>query len=199
MCFPALITGLATAFGTTAATVSTGFAVAGAATTAYGAYQQSAAQKDAAKYSASVANANAKTAEFRAQDALDRGQRDAENVGRRQSALRGQQKAGLAQAGLDLSSGTPGAILEATDYYGLQDQATSANNAGKEAYGHRAQGANYTAEAGAQTARASSISPFSDAGLSLLGSATKVASRWLDNNPVQGSGSPWSAIGTGPR
>lgn len=161
---------------------------------AVGQYQQSAAQKSAAKYSAAVANANAKVAEFKAQDALDRGQRDAEEVGRRQAGIRGQQKAGMAKAGLDLSSGTPGSILDSTDYYGLQDQATSVNNAGKEAFGHRAQGASATAEAEAQTARARSISPFGDAATSLLGSATKLSSKWYDKQPTPGSRSAWGPI-----
>lgn len=191
MCFAALMPAIQSV-GSFLSTNATALQFASAGLSAIGTYQQSAAQKSAMKYSAAVANANAKVAEFKAQDAIDRGVRDAEEVGRRQAAIRGKQRAGFAAAGLDLSSGSAAGVLEATDYYGLGDQATAIDNASKEAFAHRAGGANYQAEAAARTAQASNISPVRDAGFSLLGSATKIATRWYDTEPAFGSGAAWS-------
>ena len=188
MCLPAVIAPIA-AFAAQNATL---LSVAGAGLSAYGVYQQSAGQKAAAKYEASVASANAKVAEFKAQDALDRAQVDAENVGRRVASMRGQQKAALAANGLDLSSGTPQSILSATDFYGLADQATVANNANREAAGYRTQGANYQAEASMQRSRASSISPFTSMATSLLTSAGSLSDKWTVKNPTAANtGSAW--------
>ncbi len=190
MCLPAVIAPIASFMSANATLLS----VAGMGMQAVGAYQQAQGAKAAAKYEASVASANAKVAEFKAQDAQDRAQVDAENLGRQIAATRGKQKAAMAANGLDLSSGTPQSILDATDFYGLQDQTTLATNANREAAGYRTQGANYQAEASMQRSRASSISPFTSMATSLLTSAGTLSDKWTAKNPAPafGSGSAWS-------
>lgn len=131
---------------------------------AYGAYQQGEAAKDAASY-------NAKVAEIQRQDALDRGQGDQEALGRKIGGLRGQQTANMAANGLDLTSGTPAAVLAQTDYYGLEDQRTVANNTAREAAGFGYRGDMARATSG-------SIDPGMAAGASLLTNSGNVADRW---------------------
>lgn len=138
--------------------------IAGTAMSAYGQYQQAQASKDAANY-------NAKVAELQRQDALDRGQADQEALGRKIGGLRGQQTANMAANGLDLSSGTPAAVLAQTDYYGLEDQRTVANNASREAAGYGYRGA-------MARATSDSIDPGTAAGASLLTNSGNVADRW---------------------
>ncbi len=136
----------------------------GLALSAYGAYNQSKAAKQAAQY-------NAKVAEMQGQDAIDRGDTDQQTVGRKQAAMRGQQTANMAANGLDLSSGSPSAILDQTDYYGLADQATTINNSRREAAGFKSRSAMASAQADA-------YSPLTTAGASLLTSSGTVADRW---------------------
>lgn len=174
---------------------STPIGLIGAGMQALGTYQQAQGAKAAAKYEASVASANAKVAEFKAQDAIDRGQRDAETLGRQIAATRGKQKATLAANGMDLSGETAQSILSGTDFYGVQDQQTLATNTNREAWGFRTQGAGYEAEASMQRARASSISPLMSTATSLLTSAGTLADKWTQRNPSSpafGSGSAWS-------
>jgi len=182
MCLPAIA-----AF---AAANSGVISLVGAGVSALGQYQQSKAAKSAAKYEAAVADSNAKVAEFKAQDAQDRAQVDAENIGRQQAAMRGKQKAAIAANGIDLSSESAGSILNATDFYGLQDQKTAVDNGGREAWGYRTQSANYRTEAQMQRNKASSISPFGSMATSLLGSAGSLSERWAAKNPT-GSTSSW--------
>lgn len=189
MCIQAIVAPIA-AFAAQNATL---LSLAGAGMSAIGTYQQAQGAKAAAKYEASVASANAKVAEFKAQDAIDRGQRDAETLGRQIAATRGKQKAAIAANGMDLSSGSAQSILAATDFYGNQDQQTLASNTNREAWGNRVQGANYQAEASMQRAKASSISPFTSMATSLLTSAGSLSSKWTQpSGPAFGSGSAWS-------
>ena len=138
--------------------------VAGAGMSAYGQYQQAEAMKDAANY-------NHKVAEMQAADARDRGAVEQEQLGRKIGQLRGQQRANMAANGLDLSDGTPAALLDQTDYYGLEDQRTLATNIEREASGF----SNRARLAGMQ---ADGIDPMLSAGGSLLTSAGNVADRW---------------------
>lgn len=167
--------------------------IAGAGFGAVSSYQSAQAQKSAAKYESAVASANAKTAEFAAQDAQDRGIREAEALGIQQNALRARQRATMAANGLDLASGTPQAVQDTADFYGLQDIETTANNANREAWSLKSRGQNFRTDAAMQSARAGAISPFSSAATSLLGSAATISSKWLDRTPTApGATSIWS-------
>jgi len=161
----AATTGAATAGGlSTLQTAGLAASIAGTGMQAYGQYQQAQAAKDAATYNQKVAN-------IQANDAIDRGDLEQQQLGRKISALRGQQTANMAANGLDLSSGTPAAELAQTDYYGLEDQRTVANNANREAAGYRTR----ATMAGMQ---ADSYNPGLTAGASLLSGGGQVADRW---------------------
>lgn len=162
MCLPTI----AAAWGMT--TFQAGTIIATTASTALSAYSAYSQQRTAAK----VASNNARVAEYQAQDAERRGEQQAQEIARKASQLQGTQRATMASRGLDLTSGTPADLIEQTDFFASIDQATARTNARKEAWGKRAMGANYSAEA-------SSYSPLMSAGSSLLGGATSVADRWM--------------------
>lgn len=134
----------------------------------YGQYQQGEAARNAAIYNQKVAN-------LQAQDAQDRGSLEQEALGRKISALRGQQRANMAANGLDLSSGTPEALLDQTDYYGLEDQRTVANNTNREVATYKNRGNLYGMQA-------DSASPLLAAGGSFLTGAGAVADKWYRYN-----------------
>lgn len=154
----------AAAGGTLLSNLALAASVVGAGVSAYGAYQTSKAGKAAADYNAELGN-------IKARDAVTRGENEQQRVGAQQASVRARQSANMAANGLDLSSGSPLSVLEQTDYYGLQDQYTVANNANREAWGYRA-------SAAGDAAAARAANPAMAAGASLLGSAGQVADRW---------------------
>jgi len=153
-------------------------AVAAMATSAASAYQSSEARKEAGKYDAAVSRNNAKVSEWKASEAEDRATDQAMRVGRQTSDLRGKQKAAFAANGLDLGMGSPQAVLDQTDYYGLEDQRTATANGASEAWGYRQQGSNFTAQADWSQRKSDAESPWLSAGMSALGSASTVADKW---------------------
>jgi hypothetical protein len=174
----------------------------GAMFSAMGKMQEAEAQQKQANAAARIADNNARVAEWQAQSAETKGQADVENVGRKQSDMRGKQMAGMAANGVSLADGSPAAILEQTDYYGLADQRNAAQNSSDEAWALRARGTNSQNEASMQRSKASGMSPFGAGVGSLLGSVGDVADKWATKNPssskssgVLGSWSPWSFAG----
>lgn len=185
MCIPALAV-LGTAMGASAASAAavgtmTAVSLASAGMSAYGMYQQSRAAKDMANYNAQIADNNAKTAEIQAQDALKRGDEDANAIRRNADMLKGSQRASMAAKGLDLAEGTAAELQDQTDFFSLVDQQTARGNAAKHAWGIRVQGGNYNSEAAMQRASARSINPGFSAATSLVGSAGQVADRWYSS------------------
>ena len=160
--------GTATAGLTTLQTASLLTSAAGAGLSAYGQYRQAEAAQQAAIY-------NQKVAGIQARDALDRGEREGEAMGRKISAMRGQQRANMAANGLDLSYGSPAAVLDQTDYYGLEDQRTIANNARREAAAYESRGNLYGMQA-------SSADPMLASSGSLLTGSGIVADKWYRYN-----------------
>lgn len=158
-----LSTGASATAAATVGTLATVSAV-GSGISALSAYNQASAAKQ-------IAANNATTAEYAARDAERRGELDAQRVQREAASLKSTQRATLAGHGLDVSYGTAGDIQDSTDFFGLSDAATVRTNAAKEAWGRRAQGANYRGESNA-------INPGMTAAGSLLSSAGQVASRW---------------------
>lgn len=145
----------------TAALVAT---VASAGAQAYGAYQQSAAEKAAAKYNAAVAQNQAADARRRGEEEAIRKQREARR-------LAGAQRTSFAARGIDISAGTAGDIIDETNFFGLTDATTARNNAAREAAG-------FTSEANLYRTQARNANPLAAAGVSLLGSAGTVAQQW---------------------
>lgn len=158
---------------------------------AVGAYKAASAQKDADKWQAQVAGANAQTSEALAVDAIARGQVASNQVRRQGEQLQGRQRAVLAARGLDMTQGSVQSILQDTDYFSRLDQATVRSNASREAWGYRTQKTNYQNAAIFAQSRADQIDPlfqgamgaaasyFGGGGtLGFLGDGMQVASRW---------------------
>lgn len=151
---------------------------AAAATAAYGAYQQSEAGKDAAKYQAAVNENNAKITDYQAQDAMRRGDEDANRIARQANIMKGQQRAAQAASGLELTEGTASELQAQTDFFSLVDQDTAKDNARREAWGIRQQGVGFRNESSMQRAKAAGTNSGMAAVSSLLGSSGKVAGSW---------------------
>lgn len=151
----------AAAVGTmTAATMAAG------ALSAYGTYQQGQTAK-------AVAQNNQVMAEYAAQDAQRRGEKEVHELRMRAAQLKGTQRATMASRGLDLSEGTPADILDQTDFFAQIDQDTARHNARKDAWRYRAEGTAQRAQ-GDAAARQANIGAFS----TLLTTAGSVASKW---------------------
>lgn len=144
-----------------------GTAIASTALSAVSAYNQS-------KAAQATANANAQTAEYKAQEAARLGEQQAIEVQRKGAAAKSSQRVALAANGLDLGYGTAADLQDQTDFFTQSDVATTRTNARKDAYSYRSQGANYTAQANAEN-------PTMMATGSLLSGASTVASRWYKN------------------
>lgn len=118
------------------------FLVASMALTAYAGREQAEGQKDMAKYQADVAEKNAETDEFRAQQAATIGSVQEERNRAKVRQLAGTQRANLAASGIDLGSGTALDMVSETYTMGEADALTVRFNAMNEAWGYRTQAVN---------------------------------------------------------
>jgi hypothetical protein len=166
------------ALGSVAPALQTATGVLGA----FGAYRSSQGAKDAYGAQAQVAENNAQIAQWQADDALARGAKAATATRVKTLQLEGDQRAALAANGVDLTVGSAADILRDSDYFGKIDANTVTDNAAREAWGHRMQGANFKGDALNLRNRADVESPWAAAGTSLLGSANRVASGWYTTN-----------------
>lgn len=189
MCFPtAAATGAAgasagTTLGLSAGTwgsIGAGLQVAGLVSGVFGATNQSKATQQAYNYQATVNRNNAQVAEWQAQDALQRGAKAEQAQRLKVAQLKSAQRAGFAARGIALDEGSPLNILNDTDYMGELDALTIRDNAAKEAWGARTQGANYSSDAAMLGARADAESPLGAGFSTLLTGAGTVASSWYN-------------------
>lgn len=104
---------------------------------------------DNADYQEAVGENNAKSAEYAAKDALDRGAVAEQQQRNRTRAVLADQNAALAANGLDTTTGTGLQILSDTAGIGEFDAQTIRSNAMKKAYGLNLGGANALADANA--------------------------------------------------
>ena len=121
-----------------------------------GQLQAAGAAAASAKYNASVADMNAKLADRAAKDALERGGIEEQKQRAKTAQILGQQQAGMAANGLDLTFGSPLDLLVDTAVMGELDALTIRTNAYREERDIRQQGANYRGQAGMYRAEASS-------------------------------------------
>jgi hypothetical protein len=117
-----------------------------AALSAYSSYSGQNQAKQQGEYQAKVANNNATVSQWQADDAKARGDTAAANVRRQYAAMEGSQAATFASRGIDISEGSPNAILNDTSYFGQVDQNTVRANAAREAWGYKTRGQNFEAE-----------------------------------------------------
>jgi hypothetical protein len=151
MCEPTtIIAGLSLAFG------------------AMSAYQQSASAEASMEYQAQVAHNNAITAEYQAQDAIKRGEAAEAEQRRKTMMLKGSQTARLAANGIDISEGSALNILSDTDWMGEQDALTVRDNASREAWAYRQQGANSQSNSDMLSASADAQNPLLSGATSIM-------------------------------
>lgn len=94
-------------------------------------------EADVANYNATVAEANARAADFSAGDAVERGYQDETTHRTAVKRLIGSQRVTLAAQGQDLSDGTALEIQEDTAREGTVDALTIRANAAREAWGYK--------------------------------------------------------------
>ena len=104
-------------------------------------------QYQTGKYTSAVAKRNADVAESQAQDSINRGNAQADEVRRRNRQAAGTQTATMGATGADLSTGNALDILGDTAQFGTLDALTTVNNAQREAYGYQVQSDNYESQA----------------------------------------------------
>ncbi|RWT65455.1 hypothetical protein DN588_00710 [Enterobacter cloacae] len=124
-------------------------AIALVAVTAASAAASAYSQNQQAKYTSAVAEKNADIAEAQAQDSINRGNAQADEIRRRNRQAAGTQAATMGATGAELSTGNALDIFGDTAQFGTLDALTTVNNAQREAYGYQVQGSNYQSQADA--------------------------------------------------
>jgi hypothetical protein len=152
--------------------------VAGLAFSAYGAYSQSVATRNAYEYQAKVAANNAQIAKWQSEDAIARGQKEEETHRLKVAHLMSSQRASMAARGLSLDYGSPLDILTGTEFMGEIDALAIRDNAARDAWAYRNKGAEYDANSTLLENRADSESPWLSAGGTLLTQGGAVAEKW---------------------
>lgn len=118
-----------------------------AATSLMSANSQARGQEDQGAYESSRLEMNASFADQQAQDAIDRGEKDAAAHERKVKLLIGQQRAKMGAQGADLSSGSALEVQLDTAGLGAEDILQIKNNAFRQAWGYQEQAADYRDQA----------------------------------------------------
>lgn len=158
--------------------IGLGLQGAGVFTSAMGAYDKAKADRATAQYNAAVERNNGLLYEYRARDAITRGQTETASVRLRTAATIGAQRAAMAARGLSLDEGSPLNILLDSKYMGELDALTVSDNAAREAWALRESAKGNEDRARLYDYQADSIDPKSAAFTSLLGGAGTVAASW---------------------
>ncbi|MEZ0170771.1 hypothetical protein [Microvirga sp. TS319] len=114
---------------------------------AAGQIQQANATAAASKYNAQVAEMNSQIAENRAKSTIEAGARDEQMKRQQVQQVLGQQQAGMAANGVDLTFGSPLDTITDTAVLGELDALTIRTNTYREAYNARVDAANQRAGA----------------------------------------------------
>lgn len=150
----------------------------GAALQTVGSYYSSIGEKQALGLQADLDAINARLAEGAARDTLARGEREYGASRMRTAALKGSQRAALADSGFDVGYGTAAQILTGTDLIGEVDADTIKANAIREAWGHRLDASNLRGSSRVNRSAAKSINPGANAAATLLTAGGQVASQY---------------------
>lgn len=120
----------------------------GAVIGAVGSIVQGMAAASQAKYQAAVAENNAIISEQNAVYELQAGQVEEQSKLMEVNQILGEAETGYAASGVDPTSGSPIRVLRSTSAIGGLDALTIRDNAARRAYGYRAEGVNFKAQAG---------------------------------------------------
>lgn len=132
-------------------------------------------QMNAGRAEAAASTYQANQSRIMAEDALKRGAAEEQAQRRKTAALEGRQRAVLAASNVDLTSGSPLAVLTDTAMLGELDAQTIKNNAEREASQHRAQAGLFDMKASA----AKSAGTLGAIGTA-LGGVSSLAERWYN-------------------
>lgn len=109
-------------------------------------YNQYQANKAEETFNNAVYDINTRTANLQAEDAITRGQEDANRIRRETKIAIGQQRASQAGQGVDVNTGTGTAIREETRSIGAIEAINIKNNAFREALGYKTKANNLQAQ-----------------------------------------------------
>ena len=111
------------------------------------AYSQSRAIKMQGEYQKNQLNFNSQLADLQAQDATNRGVKEADVKRKQTKQIIASQRAALAAQGVDVNQDTALQIQEDTAGLGAEDVQTIKNNAWREAWGYKVQALDYSSQA----------------------------------------------------
>lgn len=164
-----------------------GLIVAGAASKAYGqkkagdaAKKQGQAEQGAAESQAQLSEYNAAVADLQAQDAVTRGELDANTFRTRTRALIGEQRAGFAAGNIDVGFGSAVDVQADAAFVGELDALTIRTNAARQAWGFKVEGQD-------QRMRAT-IQRKEGANAAAVGKARQSQAKWEIAGTVLGAG-----------
>lgn len=160
--------------------LSTIFSLASSVMGLVGSMNQSNATYQAEMYNRQVAEQNARYAEIRAQDAIERGRIEEQQHRLRVSQIQGQQRVGFGAGGVQVNTGSPLAVVSDTAALGELDALTIRTNADRESFEHKVDAYNFRAQgtAAARTAVNARTAGFIRAGTTVLGAAGTLADRY---------------------
>lgn len=110
------------------------------------AYSQSEDIKAQGVYQKSQDEFNSKVADFQGEDAIQRGDKAANQQRKITNETIGAQRASMANQGIDVNSGSAADIQSQTRVMGEQDALTIKNNAWREAWGYKMQALGYKSQ-----------------------------------------------------
>jgi hypothetical protein len=105
----------------------------------FGANAEADAIRKKASYNATISEFNAKISDMNAEDAVRRGETDAQTVLKRGRKVQGSQRVALAAQGIEVDSGSAADIQEETEVLSALDARTVRSNALREAFGFKVQ------------------------------------------------------------
>lgn len=114
-------------------------AAVGGGSSLLSAYQQSQALKAQAQYTKDQNDTNARLADMQADDAIRRGNTEANKAVRQGDQMVSEQRAASAAQGIDINTGSAGDIQTETTALSQQDAEIMKNNAWREAWGFKTQ------------------------------------------------------------
>lgn len=175
MCFAIPALGLTTG----AATASVSMAAAATGLSAYSASKASSARSAQARYQAAVQKNNETIANWKADDAIDRGRKEKARHQIKVKNFMGKQTSILAGQGFELDEDAID-ILSDTAELGALDARTIESNSQREAWQQRIAASNASAQSQLLTTQAGAESPFLAGATALFGGASSVADKWYN-------------------
>lgn len=174
-----------------------GMQVAGALSSAIGAYANVRSIKSNLRMQSVLDGINAESAKSTADSIMAAGQHSEQASMLATANLKSTQQAEFASHGIDLGEGSAARVLTSTDVMGSIDKNTIAANAVRNAWGYRTGAVNSSNQGLFAAASADSMSGGLSGATSLLGSAGQVAQNWYMLNKSGAFMPPPNATGAG--